>query len=84
MAKKVRWKVGELAKSTGVSVRTLHHYDHIGLLTPSDHTETGHRLYTTDDIARLQQILSLRQLGFSLEEINEFFENPDFSPIDVL
>lgn len=49
------WKVGELAKQTGITVRTLHHYDQIGLLTPSERDSTGYRLYTTDDVIRLQQ-----------------------------
>ncbi len=72
-------KVGDLAKRTGVSVRTLHHYDEIGLLSPSRRTEAGHRLYTDCEIVRLQQIVSLRQLGFSLEEIRECLARPDFS-----
>src|SRR3954468_17665351 len=63
------WKVGQLAKRTGISVRTLHHYDQIGLLTPSHRTESGHRLYDRDDVVRLQQIAMLRQLGFALEGI---------------
>lgn len=63
------WKVGQLAKRTGISVRTLHHYDQIGLLTPSHRTASGHRLYGRDDVVRLQQIVMLRQLGFALEEI---------------
>lgn len=72
-------KIGELAKQTGLSIRTLHYYDEIGLLSPSHRTEVGHRLYSDQDIIRLQQILSLRQLGFSLSEIRECLENPDFS-----
>jgi DNA-binding transcriptional MerR regulator len=52
------WKVGELAKRTGVSVRALHHYDEIGLLSPSHRSEAGYRLYTEIDVARLQQIRS--------------------------
>jgi DNA-binding transcriptional MerR regulator len=72
-------KIGELAKQTGLSIRTLHYYDEIGLLSPSHRTEVGHRLYSDQDIIRLQQILSLRQLGFSLHEIRECLENPDFS-----
>ena len=64
-------KVGELARRTGLSVRTLHHYDEIGLLSPARRTGSGHRLYGQDEIRRLQQIRSLRQLGFSLEEIRE-------------
>src|SRR5689334_2659968 len=78
------WKVGELAQRTGLSVRTLHWYDEIGLLTPSCHTETGHRLYTAADVARLQQIKSLRQLGLSLEEVRDCLERGDFSPLDLI
>lgn len=77
-------KVGELARRTGLTVRTLHHYDEISLLKPSLHTDVGHRLYTASDIARLQQILSLRQLGFSLEEIRDCLERADFSPLAVI
>ena len=66
-AEQTRWKIGELAKRTGITVRTLHHYDQIDLLVPSMHSDAGHRLYSATDIARLQQILSLKQLGFHLE-----------------
>jgi len=72
-------KVGELAKRTGVSVRTLHYYDEIGLLSPSHRTDAGYRLYDKEDIIRLQQIISLRQIGFSLEEIRECLEQRNFS-----
>ncbi|MBF2016646.1 MAG: MerR family transcriptional regulator [Rivularia sp. T60_A2020_040] len=58
-------KIGKLAKQTGISVRTLHYYDEIGLLSPSGRTEADYRLYAEADIVRLQQIISLRQLGFS-------------------
>jgi DNA-binding transcriptional MerR regulator len=71
-------KVGDLAKQTGVSVRTLHYYDEIGLLSPSHRTEAGYRLYGERDIIRLQQIVSLRQIGFSLEEIREGLEHRSF------
>ena len=71
-------KVGELARKTGVSVRTLHYYNEIGLLSPSLRTEAGHRLYAAGDIVRLQQVRSLRQPGFSLEEIRGRLEHPDF------
>jgi DNA-binding transcriptional MerR regulator len=64
-------KVGELSKRTGLTIRTLHHYDEIGLLKPSLHGEAGYRLYTAADVVRLQQVLSLRQLGFSLEEVRD-------------
>jgi DNA-binding transcriptional MerR regulator len=77
-------KVGELARRTRLTIRTLHHYDEIGLLRPSLHTESGHRLYTAGDVARLQQVLSLRQLGFSLEEIRDCLDRPGFSPLEVI
>lgn len=72
-------KVGKLAKQTGISVRTLHYYDEIGLLSPSQRTNTDHRLYIPADVVRLQQIVSLRQLGFSLEEIKDCLARPAFS-----
>ncbi|MGJ3245179.1 MAG: MerR family transcriptional regulator [Elainellaceae cyanobacterium] len=75
----VALKVGDLAKQTGVSVRTLHYYDEIGLLSPSHRTEAGYRLYDAADITRLQQIISLRQIGFSLEDIRECLEQRSFS-----
>jgi DNA-binding transcriptional MerR regulator len=78
------WRVGEIAKLTGLSVRTLHYYEEMGLLEPADRTETGHRRYTEADIARLQQILSLKSIGFSLEEIRECLKNPNYSPLTVL
>ncbi|HEV2970790.1 MAG TPA: MerR family transcriptional regulator [Pirellulales bacterium] len=77
-------KVGELARRTRLTIRTLHHYDEIGLLRPSLHTESGHRLYTAGDVARLQQVLSLRQLGFALEEIRDCLNRPDFSPVELI
>lgn len=70
-------KVGELAKKTGISIRTLHYYDEIDLLKPSQRTEIGHRLYVKEDVVRLQQIISFRQLGFSLEEIRDCLEDPN-------
>jgi DNA-binding transcriptional MerR regulator len=77
-------KVGELARRTGLTVRTLHHYDEIGLLKPSLHTDSGHRLYTGSDVVRLQQVLSLRQLGFSLDEVRECLNRADFSPLEAV
>lgn len=62
-------KIGEVAKRAGISVRTLHHYDDIGLLKPSDASESGHRLYNASDIERLQQVISLKSMGLSLEGI---------------
>lgn len=63
---------------TGVSVRALHHYDEIGLLTPAGRTESGYRLYSDDDLLRLQQILIGRELGMSLEEIKRSLDDPSF------
>jgi DNA-binding transcriptional MerR regulator len=70
-------KVGALARRTGLSVRALHHYDQIGLLSPSRRTSSGHRLYGIDEVRRLQQIVSLRQLGLSLEDIRRFLTRAD-------
>ncbi|XVS62643.1 MerR family transcriptional regulator [Actinosynnema sp. CA-299493] len=64
-----RWSVGALARVAGMTVRTLHHYDELGLLRPSERTASGHRRYTEADLHRLYQIRLLRQLGMSLEEI---------------
>jgi DNA-binding transcriptional MerR regulator len=77
-------KVGELARRTGLTIRTLHHYDEIGLLKPSLHTEAGHRLYTAADVARLQQVIALRQLGLALEEVRSCLDRPDFSPVELI
>jgi len=77
-------KVGELARRSGLTVRALHHYDEIGLLKPSMATGSGHRLYTATDIARLQRIMSLRQIGLSLEEIQACLDHADFSPQRVV
>ena len=63
------WKVGELAKMAGLTIRTLRYYDQIGLFSPSAHTDAGYRLYNERDLARLQQILSLKELGLSLEQM---------------
>ncbi|NDY74733.1 MerR family transcriptional regulator, partial [Desulfobacter hydrogenophilus] len=62
-------KVGELARRSGITVRTLHHYDAIGLLTPSARSDSGYRLYNRDDIARLHQIQAMRRLDLSLADI---------------
>lgn len=77
-------KVGELARRTGVTVRTLHYYEQAGLLKPSHRTPAGHRLYTSRDIARLLQIKSLQQLGFSLREVRDCLERRRFSAARVL
>jgi len=80
------WKVGELARRTGLSVRTLHHYEEIGLLVPSERAGTrGDRLYGERDALRLQQIASLRSLGFSLGEIRGCLDADEgFSPLRLI
>ncbi len=78
------WKVGELGRNTGVSVRALHHYDEIGLLTPSLRTAAGHRLYNRSDIERLQQIQSLRLMGLSLDETRRLLDGAVASPLQVI
>lgn len=66
-----RWSVGALAKATGLTVRTLHHYDEIGLLRPSERTSSGHRKYTEPDLRRLYRIRTLRSLGLSLTDVGQ-------------
>ena len=78
------WKVGELASRTGMSVRALHHYDEIGLLTPSLRTPSGHRLYQQADVARLQQIQSLRLMGIPLDEVKQLLDGAAMSPREVI
>src|SRR3712207_453340 len=72
------YRVGEVASLTGVSIRTLHHYDRIGLLRPTAHSEAGYRLYAEGDLLRLQQVLTLRYLGLPLKQIGKLLERPDF------
>ncbi|TJY44178.1 MerR family transcriptional regulator [Cohnella pontilimi] len=71
-------QVKEVAELAGVSVRTLHHYDEIGLLVPFSVTPAGYRLYSGADLERLQQILFFKELGFSLKEIKEILDSPGF------
>lgn len=78
------WQIGELAKETGLTVRTLHHYDEIGLLKPSSRTDSGYRLYRSSDVERLQQILSLRQLGFRLDQIRELLGGSKVSVQEIV
>lgn len=73
--------ISQVAKLTGVSTRTLQYYDEIGLLKPSSLTQSGYRLYDDEALKTLQQILFFKELGFSLKQINEIFQNPDFDRI---
>lgn len=76
--------VKEVSRLTGVSVRTLHHYDAIGLLKPASVTEAGYRLYDDAALAKLQTILLLRELEFPLKEIRALLQSPGFDPIAAL
>ncbi len=76
--------VNQVSKLTGVSVRTLHHYDNIGLLKPTSITEAGYRLYDDEALARLQHILFFRELEFPLKQIGEILDSPGFDPVSVL
>jgi DNA-binding transcriptional MerR regulator len=78
MAKGRRYRVKEVARIAGVSVRALHHYDEIGLLVPSGRSTAGYRLYNEEDLLRLQQILIGRELGMPLEEIKRSLNDPNF------
>ena len=64
-----RYRIGELARAAGVTVRALHHYDSLGLLVPSERTHAGHRLYSAADVQRLYRLLALRGVGLPLDEI---------------
>ena len=76
--------VKEVSRITGVSVRTLHHYDAIGLLKPAKITESGYRLYDDAALQRLQAILFFRELEFPLQEIKDILDSPNFDPLDAL
>ncbi|MEV6705982.1 MerR family transcriptional regulator [Micromonospora wenchangensis] len=74
------YTVGQVAKAARVTVRTLHHYDGIGLLSPSGRTPAGYRRYDDADLERLQHIRFYRELGFPLEEIAVILDDPDADP----
>ena len=77
-------KISDVAKLTGVTVRTLHYYDEIGLLRPSEVTEAGYRVYSDTDLEVLQQILFFRELDFSLEDIRKIMQNPAYEKENAL
>jgi DNA-binding transcriptional MerR regulator len=77
-------KVGELARRSGLTVRTLHHYDSIGLLKPSGRSDAGYRLYNRDDVARLHQVQALRRFGMALADIGQFLAQPGASLPDLI
>src|SRR5262245_31523169 len=84
MQSRRHYQVKEVAEQSGVSIRALHHYDAIGLLVPSLRTAAGYRLYSEDDLLRLQQILIGRELGLSLEEIRRSLDDPGFDRRNAL
>ena len=77
------YKTGEMAKMSGVSIRTIRYYDSKGLLTPSAYSLSGHRLYTDEDFSKLKRILALKYLGLSLEEVMNI-ENSGFEKVNVI
>ncbi len=78
------YTVSDVAKMAGVSVRTLHHYDHIELLKPSARTEAGYRLYDEADLLRLQQILFFKELDVPLRDIRQILDEPGFDQVEAL
>lgn len=78
MSSQRTYRVKQVATLSGVSVRALHHYDAVGLLVPAKRSNAGYRLYTDDDLLRLQQILIGRELGLGLEEIRRSLDDPAY------
>lgn len=78
------YTVSQLAELAGVTVRTLHHYDQMGLLTPSARTAAGYRLYSHKDLLRLQQILLYRELDIPLEQIRDILDDDEFDLVQAL
>lgn len=72
-------KTKEVADLIGISVRTLHHYDEIGLISPERTKDNEYRIYTTEDLAKLQQVLFFRKLGFKLSNIKKIINDPDYN-----
>jgi DNA-binding transcriptional MerR regulator len=79
-----RWRIGELADATGLTVRTLRHYEHIGLLAPATRTDGRQRLYDENDVRRLYRIRALRDLGLSLADIGRMLDDDRAALADVL
>jgi DNA-binding transcriptional MerR regulator len=78
------YTVSQLARMAGITVRALHHYDHIGLLEPAGRTESGYRLYGERELLRLQQILLFRELDLPLSEVRSILDEPGFDPLEAL
>ncbi len=84
MAIRPGYRVGEVAKLAGVTIRTLHHYEKIGLLAPSQRTAAGYRLYTDADLDRLSRVLYYRELGFPLDDIARLLADPSTARLEHL
>lgn len=80
----MKYTVKQVAEVSGISTRTLRYYDHIGLLKPSEYTDSGYRIYKDGDIDRLQQILLYRSMGLKLEEIKLILDDPEFNTLQAL
>ena len=78
------WSVGEVARQAGISVRTLHHYDEVGLVVPTVRTAAGHRRYDHPDLRRLQRVLAYRELGFRLDQIATLLDDETTPPVERL
>ncbi len=78
------YKIKEVADIAGVSIRTLHHYDQIGIFKPEAVSSSGYRLYSSGDLEKLQHILFFRELDFTLQEIKEILQRPDFDRKNIL
>ena len=78
------YSIGKVADLAGVTIRTLHHYDEIGLLSPSGRSEAGYRIYEVRDLERLQRILFYRELGFTLREIAAIVDDPNTDAVGHL
>ena len=76
--------IGQVSKHAGISVRTLHYYDEIGLLHPVGRSESGYRYYDRESLRKLQQILFFRELGFALSQIAEILSRPNYNPVQAL
>jgi DNA-binding transcriptional MerR regulator len=78
------YSVSQIARLAGVSVRTLHHYDQIGLLSPAERSDSGYRRYGEQDLRRLQHVMFYRELGFALSDITDLVSDPDAEPAEHL
>ncbi len=80
----MNYKIKEVSDISGVSIRMLRHYDKVGLLKPGERAENGYRIYTNGDLERLQRILFLRELDFSIEETGEILDGTEENVVDAL